>query len=271
MGIEALEAPDVLAAYNAVKAKLVPGIENIAAVDFDNTCIYNDVGEATLAYICRNSLLRDNYLLDEERELDVEYHKDVFEHYHKLLEAGNVQEAYEFAPMTLSGFTENEVYDLVKETIDFEGREIGKQELFGRTIAKGIRPKPESMQFLDLLRKEDMWLWVGTASAKPIVQAALDYFDIRYHNLIGMETELDRGVLTKRAVYPTTTFDGKVTRIQDEMEKQGMPRNTRPVVGIGDSKNDQAMLEYALVQVVSDRETKFADEARKKGWFLIPG
>ena len=52
-------------------------------LDFDNTCIVNDVGEATLAFMCRNQLLRYGELLPSGAQpCDRGYHERVFRHYH---------------------------------------------------------------------------------------------------------------------------------------------------------------------------------------------
>ena len=48
----------------AIKARIRDARDQpFAVLDFDNTCIVNDVGEATLAFICRNHLLRCGELL----------------------------------------------------------------------------------------------------------------------------------------------------------------------------------------------------------------
>ena len=48
----------------AIKARIRDARDQpFAVLDFDNTCIVNDVGEATLAFICRNHLLRCGELM----------------------------------------------------------------------------------------------------------------------------------------------------------------------------------------------------------------
>ena len=65
-----------------------------AVLDFDNTCIVNDVGEATLAYVCRNHLLRyGNLLPSGGQSCDPAYHAQVFRHYHQLLNRGDIRPA----------------------------------------------------------------------------------------------------------------------------------------------------------------------------------
>src|SRR3989344_890993 len=94
-----------------------------AVFDFDNTCIINDITEATLAYMARNNLFRDKNLLrtkfkNVKNEM---YSGAVFDNYYNLLKEDKVKEAYEFISKILSGFDINEISLLVNNVIDFEG------------------------------------------------------------------------------------------------------------------------------------------------------
>src|SRR5262245_10927174 len=48
-----------------------------AVLDFDNTCIVNDIAEAVLAHMCRNQLLRGRGLIAPETPHG-DYHRQVF-------------------------------------------------------------------------------------------------------------------------------------------------------------------------------------------------
>jgi len=62
--------------YDRVRRLAEPG--DFAAFDFDNTCIYNDIGEAVFVYQCENGLLRNRYLLGRERGLDGTHITEMF-------------------------------------------------------------------------------------------------------------------------------------------------------------------------------------------------
>ena len=66
----------------AIRARIDgAGEQPFAVLDFDNTCIVNDVGEATLAFMCRNRLLRYGGLLPSGAQAcDPAYHEQVFRH-----------------------------------------------------------------------------------------------------------------------------------------------------------------------------------------------
>lgn len=113
--------------------------ENFAVFDFDNSCIVNDVQEALLAYMCRNSLIKNGKLVEncslaENRE---DYHKQVFLKYHDLLKDG-FTDSYKYAVRTLAGFTEEDVAKLTVATIKSEGNIPVRGNLFGVEIAKGL-------------------------------------------------------------------------------------------------------------------------------------
>src|SRR3989344_2215327 len=97
-----------------------------AVFDFDNTCIINDIGEATFAYLCGHELLRDRNLLGEKDESDT-YNERVFHTYHGLLKEGKVKAAYMLCTMVFSGFTPGEAEALALAAITEEGRRIGSK------------------------------------------------------------------------------------------------------------------------------------------------
>src|SRR5580704_15440471 len=70
-----------------------------AVLDFDNTCIVNDIGEATLAFMCRKHLLRCGELLPSGAQpCSPAYHEQVFRHYHQLLDRGDIRRPRSCAP-----------------------------------------------------------------------------------------------------------------------------------------------------------------------------
>lgn len=224
-----------------------------AVFDFDNTCVINDVGEAVLAFLCENKLLKQ---FDNEA---------AFKKYYTLLEQGKTQEAYEFATQLLAGFTISEIKNIVQETAKQEGSKLSKRNLFGIEINRGIKTNQSITKLIGLLHPHYK-IWVVSASAKPIIEEALKIFlpDCQI-KCIGMESEQNRGILTDQLIYPTSTFKGKVDNIKKYISKE-----VPPVLGAGDSMNDRYMLEYCKVKVVVDRKNQLTELAKKKGWIILP-
>lgn len=240
---------------NAVLNNILTALpkKGYAVFDFDNTCVINDVGEAVLAFLCENKLLKH---FDNET---------AFKKYYALLEEGKTQEAYEFATQVLAGVTIDEIKQIVKETVKKEGTKLSKRNLYGIEINHGIKINKSIAKLIGLLHAT-YEIWVVSASARPIIEEALKlYFPCCTINCIGMESKQNRGILTEQLIYPTSTFRGKVDNI-----KKYISKDTPPVLGAGDSMNDRYMLEYSKVKVVVDRNNQLTELAREKGWIILP-
>ncbi|MBI1866414.1 MAG: HAD-IB family phosphatase [Candidatus Staskawiczbacteria bacterium] len=236
-----------------------------AVFDFDNTCIANDITEATLAYMASNNLFRDKNLLEvnfEDAGSEM-YSKAVFDNYYHLLKENQVKEAYQFISKILSGFNVNEISLLVSKVIDFEGKDITKYNLFGREVAKGIKPREHIIGLIDLLKNSGIEVWIITASIEVLVKEVIKRFDIKT-KVIGVRNTMIDGKFTAELEKPLSMFEGKV-----ECIKKFIDPEKKPLFGAGDSIYDLAMLEYCKIKVVVDRSNALAAKAKENGWFLI--
>ena len=132
---------DALTALEAaIRARIVGAREQpFAVLDFDNTCIVNDVGEATLAFMCRNRLLRCGELLPSGAQpCSPAYHERVFRHYHQVLDGGDIRSASLLCARILAGFKRDEAAAVVSAALDAEGNVPGETELYGISIARGL-------------------------------------------------------------------------------------------------------------------------------------
>jgi len=228
--------------------------EGYAVFDFDNTCIINDIQEATLSFLCENSLLKN---LDG---------KATFQKYHQLLENGQTQKAYEFGVTSLAGFSVDEIRKIVREMIASEGSKITKRDLFGIKINKGIKRNEPIFKLIDSLHRKKYEIYVVSASSKFVVEEAIKVFLPNYGiKCIGLENVIDKGILTEKLIHPISMFGGKVDCI-----KKYISKDKRPILAAGDSMNDKEMLEYSGVKVVVDRNNQLTDIARKKDWIILP-
>lgn len=234
---------------------------HFAVIDFDNTCIANDVGEVMLAYLCRNQLLKDKTLLGESN--NNEYHKNVFLRYHKLLAEEKIQEAYMFCTQVLSGFTPSEVTALARTVINAEGENIRTEDLFGISITRGIHPKNQVKDLLNFLETNNIDIWIVSASSQLLVETAMKQFGIQ-GKAIGVKNKMKGGVLTAGLEKPVPIVEGKIECIRAFID----PIH-RPILAAGDSAHDLPMLEYADVKAVVDRQNEFSSTAHSRGWFII--
>ena len=236
-----------------------------AVLDFDNTCIVNDVGEATLAFICRNHLLRCGELMPSgAQRCDPTYHEQVFRAYHQLLNGGDIRSASLLCAGVLAGFRPEEAAATVSAALDAEGTIPGETELYGIPIALGITVRPALRRLIDFSAANDIQVWIVSASPEIAVQEALRHFGLAGH-LIALRHRLDNEVLTRLLDEPHSIAEGKVDCI-----KHFIHGTRRPLFAVGDSVYDLPMVEYADLHAVVERNNAMTQEARRRGWFVLP-
>jgi phosphoserine phosphatase len=212
--------------------------DSFAVFDFDNTCITNDIEEAVFAYICENDLIKNRNLLSSQKT----YCETVFHTYYHLIEKKKIQEAYIFIAKVFSGFSVDEISLLVTHTLKKEGN-IRKQKIvFGKMFNKGIAIHESIYQLLFLLIQKKIKIWVVSSSLEIIVTETIKKMHIfpKQITSIGMQTKIVKKTLTDTLIPPFPMYEGKVSCI-----KKYISQKEKPFLAVGDSENDQAMLDYA--------------------------
>ena len=249
--------------FESLYVTLIDQIERtpngFAVFDFDNTCIINDITEATLHYLSANNLFKDKNLLNYKPE---NYSKDVFENYFKLLDDGKTREAYEFICKILSGFSVGEINQLVNDVLKSEGEKITTKIVWGREVAKGINLRKEAIDLMKFLKKNEIDVWVVSSSPSALLYPALANFNVEA-NVIGTNNTIKNGFIQNTLESPLPMFEGKVECIK------GLISSEPPIFGIGDSMNDLQMLEYCDIKAVVDRQNDLTRKAEQEKWFII--
>ena len=235
-----------------------------AVFDFDNSCIVNDIQEATLAHLCKNSLLKNAHLAQAPFADKEAYNREVFLAYHKLLEEGKIKEAYIYAVRAMGGFAREEISKLVSDVIRSEGELSETQKLFGIDVAKGLSVRPEVKMLMESLISAGCSVYVATASSEEVVRSALKIWNFPEVVCLGVRNTENGGVFADTIEEPAPIVEGKVDCI-----KKFISTDKKPVLAVGDSMNDLPMLEYAEVKVVVDRGNALAKKAKENGWYLI--
>jgi phosphoserine phosphatase len=96
------------------------------------------------------------------------------------------------------------------------------------------------------------------------VRAAMGRFGLA-GNLIALRHRLDHEVLTHALDEPHSIAEGKVDCI-----KRYIDGSRRPLFAVGDSVYDLPMVEYADLHAVVERDNALTQEARRRGWFVLP-
>jgi phosphoserine phosphatase len=237
---------------------------SFGVVDFDNTCIVNDVAEATLAYMCRNCMLKCGELLPfGTQHRNKKYHEQVLRHYYGLLNQGDITSASLLCAGIFAGFRPNEAEAVVSAAMDAETNISGRAELYGVSIAVGLGVRTIVRKLIDFSMANNVQIWIVSASPEIAVQTAMRRFRIP-GNLIALRSRIDKMVLSKELDKPQSIREGKV-----ECIKTFVDPDRRPLFGIGDSIYDLPMLEYANIRAVVDRDNALTKEARLRGWFIL--
>jgi len=236
-----------------------------AVFDFDNTCITNDIEEATLRYMACHNLFLGKYILETKvaypgTEL---YSKSIFDKYYKFLESGRIKEAYEFSSRILSGYAFEKIGPMVKKIARSEGEKNTEIKFWGQKINKGINVRPQVIELMDFLKDNGVAVWVVSASQQVLVKAAMSHFGIDA-NLIGVNVITKDNKFTTDLEQPLSMFAGKVDCIKKFIDPE-----RKPLLAVGDSLNDLPMLEYSGIKVVVDRRNSLTERAKKNNWFLI--
>jgi phosphoserine phosphatase len=264
----ALTSADASTAFEAaIKERLAAAPQPpFAVLDFDNTCIVNDVGEAALAFLCRNHLLRHGELLPSGAQpCDPAYHERVFRHYHQLLAGGDIRSASLLCARILAGFRPDEAAAAVAVALDAEGTVPGETELYGIRIALGLAVRPALRRLIEFSAANNIQIWIVSASPEIAVRAAMQRFGLS-GNLIGLRHRIEGEVLSHAFDEPHSIAEGKVDCIRQHIDGR-----QRPLFAVGDSVYDLPMLEYADLPAVVARDQALTQEARRRGWFVLPG
>jgi phosphoserine phosphatase len=257
-------------ALTALEAAIGARIERardrpFAVLDFDNTCIVNDIGEATLAFMCRNRLLRFGDLLPSGgQSCSPAYHEQVFRHYYRLLHRGDIRSASLLCAGIFAGFTRDAAAAVVSAALDAEGNVAGETELHGIPIARGLAARPGLQRLIGFSAANHVQVWIVSASPEIAVRAAMERFGL-CGNLIGLRHRTDNGVLSHTLDVPHSIAQGKVDCI-----KTFIHGSQRPLFAVGDSVYDIPMVEYADLHAVVERDNELTQEARRRGWFVLP-
>jgi phosphoserine phosphatase len=257
---------DPLTALEAAIRARVDGADGraFAVLDFDNTCIVNDVGEATLAFMCRHRLLRYGALLPSgAQSCDPAYHEQVFRHYHEILNAGDIRAASLLCAGILAGFRYDEAEAVVTAALDTEGNVPGETELFGIPISHGLAVRPGLRRLIDFSAANAIQIWIVSASPQIAVQAAMRRFGLS-GNPIGLRHRVDNEVLSHLLDEPYSIAEGKVDCIKTFIDP-----SRRPLFAVGDSVYDLPMVAYADIHAVVERDNELTLEARRRGWFVL--
>lgn len=213
----------------------------IAAFDADGTLWDIDLGETFFHYQIDNKL--------------VALPPSPFEHYENM-KAQDPRKAYLWLAQICQGKTLDEVQKWAKA---------------GVKAAAPIPVLTEQKKLIELFLSKGVQVYVITASIKWAVEGGADLVGLGYDNIIGVETEVQNGIITDKQKGAISYREGKVEAL---LAKTG---GKLPFFASGNTMGDFNLLESAthlrLAVSAASRDDKIfktekelADNAELKGW-----
>jgi phosphoserine phosphatase len=269
----------------------------LATIDCDGTLIFNDIGEAMMRYmVTRRRLNTDrgfwNHVIPERMGRDAlqaaykavagradnEVHDTAaYRRYragmmslYENLKSRNMEEAYLYATRLLRGLHERTVADLVEEILDYElDRPLGSEDVpagppfSGCVVPTGISVYNEMIELLQVLDAYGFSTWIISSSNVYIVRALARRAGFPEERVLGIELQTQGGRYTDRVSEPTTIGEGKLELFLDTVGRS-------PVLAIGDSMNDFALLENCegVSIAIENGDDAFLNAAEENGWFV---
>ncbi len=219
------------------KQLAAPKPNRLACFDADGTLWNEDLGEALFRWLAAGHLLPGLGGRRDPLEVWHDYEARV---------AKNRADGYGWAVQCMAGLREA---DLVT---------------WCRQMANAWpNYRPAMVELINGLRSVGYEVWLVSASNAWVIEAATPFVGVPAGNVLGMQVEVDHGVLTDRLVRPLTCNQGKVDAIAKRLGRA-------PDLAVGDSLGDLEMLETTTLPLVVGRTDKPHAElpklAASRGW-----
>ena len=208
----------------------------LAALDFDETCIFGDISETLLA------------ILAEERS------EALVDSYNEACRADMRRAYIDLVTTLVGGRTEREARDLALKALS-----IG-----GKRSRIGIRE--EMRELVWALQRHGWEIRVITASAEPLVQAVAERMGIHPNHVHGMRPPLQPdGRYGQGVLSPVPYREGK-------LEVLRLAAGRDPDFAAGDSRSDAALMAAAKRALLWDRgDIDLRSEASARGYWIAQG
>ncbi len=286
--------------FSRIQARLA-GPPGLAVFDFDNTLIYNDLGEAVMYYVARRGLLPAEdptfrAVLADPRFCPPETAARLVEtgnRYHAEYDAADrdafaaellklyswihanfdLETTYRWTRIFFMGRPPGDLARLARDVFAYEqGRSVGQESLEtipggpALAIPTGIRVVPEIAALTRRLRARGWEVRVVTASPRIVIAAVIEHWGLRPDQVTGMElaTGAD-GRLLPEIVEPMPCQAGKVTALRAVPALAGRSID----LAVGDSRGDRDLLAAAGLGILLDRgDRELRAEAEGRGYII---
>ncbi|MCB1324308.1 MAG: haloacid dehalogenase-like hydrolase [Leptospiraceae bacterium] len=256
--------------------RLLDGPPGLAAFDFDNTLIFNDLGEAVMNYLVLQALLAGdreefwqglseepvrpdidrlrgwwNSYRDTEDESDyLRFADALLSTYDRTYHEVGLEAAYRWSRFIFAWQNAEELKKISRHVLDDELLQTPREEKLpsGYVVNRGIRIYAEVKQLMHTLRGRGWELRVVTASPREVIQAVIGDWGLQPEQVLGMQLSRDsNGMLLPEILEPMPFQAGKVELLAAACDGR------RPDLAIGDSSGDRDLLASAGLGILFDR------------------
>jgi phosphoserine phosphatase len=257
------------------------GPSPLAVFDCDGTVIRGDIGEAMLYYQIEEFLFRvppaeiwrDHPGREELTRLYGHLSRCtpearaahpafgpfadmILSWYHGQIEDGRVEKACADIVRLFAGYAPADVRAYAAATLERElARPLGERTLGSRVIPAGVRFITESRDLIQALTAGGFEIWAISGSSLWSVEPVFASLGVPASRVIGIDLEVERGVLTDRALEPVPIREKKV-------EAMRRHRTDRPLLVASDSRNDIPLLQHSS-------DLKVFVSSRRKDWTVF--
>ena len=263
-----------------------PAARPLATLDFDNTCIYNDITETTFYHLirdrgfaftesfwdaipeyCGRDLIRDNFeasrhvplpaAFDDRSYMRYRYHFHAI--YFHIYEREGVEIAFRFAARVFAGLTPGRLVDAGRRVIAAEeARPHGHTEILDPDgghppliVHRGLRINSLMRDMILALHLSGVETVLVTGSARYLAAPYAQRIGLPIEDIIGTTLEMDPdGTFSNRVEEPTPVAGTKIDAIRARFARP-------PDIAIGDSQWDIPMMSMCRgVTIFVQQETK---------------
>jgi phosphoserine phosphatase len=300
-------SPEIRAALDVLfrrhgrsSARYNPQTPPVAAFDWDNTCIYNDIGEAyyfdtvsELGYrfdldafweLVPDELGRDDLRglwlrlaqcpSDEVRRLTAynDFRTRFANLYYRTIDAMGARSAYAWIVKLLVGQRPEAILRRVEAIIEREldvsiGEDVWESSNGERVVvARGIRVFAPVAALIREAQAAGFRVVVVTASPRIVVVPFARRLGVT--EVYGMTNDLDGDTLAARLIPPETYREGKVVALERYVGRL-------PLLAVGDAETDAEMLNAAttvggLAALLDRGDVALRAEGKASGWMIQP-
>lgn len=187
--------------------------------------------------------------------------------YIELLDRRGAGYAYPWSGVLFSGHTLDEFRLLAHETIsDPKSREFKNNQLSGLAFQTGFQLRPFMQELILEFQKIGVEILVVTASPAPLIQEFFriyDFLGISDRDVIGMNHQIQKGMMMPQITFPFPYDQGKAELIQKRT-------TTIPFLACGDTQTDKGMMLYSKSGLLVDRGNQVMRSlADIHGWHIL--